>query len=58
MNRWWKLRRYSRIVIAVSPPGVITNRDSLVIFNAEAAQYWEGILLHDWTGMAVQQIKN
>ena len=42
-----------------SPPGVTTNRDaSLVIFNAEAAQYWEAIFLHDWTSMAVQQIKN
>jgi hypothetical protein len=42
-----------------SPPGVTTNRDaSLVIFNAEAAQYWESIFLHDWTNMAVQQLKH
>jgi hypothetical protein len=40
-----------------SPPGVTTNRDaSLVIENAEAAQYWQGIFLHDWTNMATQQI--
>jgi hypothetical protein len=42
-----------------SPPGVTTNRDaSLVIFNADAAQYWESIFLHDWAHMAVQQLKN
>lgn len=42
-----------------SPPGVTTNRDaSLVIFNAEAAQYWESIFLHDWAHMAVQHLKN
>ena len=40
-----------------SPPGVTTNRDaSLVIENAEAAQYWEAIFLHDWTNMARQQV--
>jgi phosphatidylserine/phosphatidylglycerophosphate/cardiolipin synthase-like enzyme len=42
-----------------SPPGVTTNRDaSLVIFNAEAARYWESIFLHDWAHMAVQHLKN
>jgi hypothetical protein len=42
-----------------SPPGVTTNRDaSLVIFNADAAQYWESIFLHDWAHMAVQQVKH
>jgi hypothetical protein len=40
-----------------SPPGVTTNRDaSLVIENAEAAQYWQGVYLHDWTNMATQHI--
>jgi hypothetical protein len=38
-----------------SPPGVTTNRDAtLIIHNAEAAQYWESIYLHDWAHMAVQ----
>jgi len=42
-----------------SPPGVTTNRDaSLVIFNADAAQYWEAIFLHDWAHMSVQHIAN
>ncbi len=40
-----------------SAPGVTTNRDaSLVIFNADAAQYWEAIFLHDWSHMAVQHV--
>jgi hypothetical protein len=40
-----------------SAPGVSTNRDaSLIIFNAEAAQYWETVFLHDWASMAVQQV--
>jgi phosphatidylserine/phosphatidylglycerophosphate/cardiolipin synthase-like enzyme len=38
-----------------SPPGVTTNRDaSLIIRNAEAAQYWQTIFLHDWAHMATQ----
>jgi hypothetical protein len=38
-----------------SGQGVSTNRDaSLVIYNAEAAQYWEQIFTHDWTSMASQ----
>jgi phosphatidylserine/phosphatidylglycerophosphate/cardiolipin synthase-like enzyme len=38
-----------------SPPGVTTNRDaSLIIRNAEAAQYWERIFLYDWAHMATQ----
>ncbi|MEA3162170.1 MAG: hypothetical protein QOD95_3718 [Gammaproteobacteria bacterium] len=42
-----------------SAPGVTTNRDAtLVIFNEEAARYWEAIFLHDWTSMAVQHIQN
>jgi PLD-like domain len=40
-----------------SPPGVTTNRDAtLLIENADAAQYWEAIFLHDWDNMAVQRI--
>jgi phosphatidylserine/phosphatidylglycerophosphate/cardiolipin synthase-like enzyme len=36
-----------------SADGVIRNRDaSLIIYNAEAAQYYEQIFLHDWANMA------
>jgi phosphatidylserine/phosphatidylglycerophosphate/cardiolipin synthase-like enzyme len=39
-----------------SEDGVSNNRDAtLIIHNAEAAQYWNGIFMHDWTNMAVQQ---
>jgi hypothetical protein len=39
-----------------SGAGVSTNRDAgLIIYNAEAARYWEEIFLHDWTNMARQQ---
>jgi len=38
-----------------SGQGVSTNRDaSLVIYNADAAQYFGQIFLHDWTWMASQ----
>ncbi len=40
-----------------SGSGVSTNRDaSLIIFNAEAAQYWEQIFVHDWTSMSSQNL--
>ena len=39
-----------------SGQGVTTNRDAgLIIYNAEAAEYWEQIFIHDWTNMAQQQ---
>jgi len=39
-----------------SPSGVTLNRDAtLIIHNAQAAQYWEQIFLHDWNNMAVQK---
>jgi len=39
-----------------SGDGVIRNRDaSVIVFNAEAAAYYESIFLHDWTHMAAQQ---
>jgi phosphatidylserine/phosphatidylglycerophosphate/cardiolipin synthase-like enzyme len=39
-----------------SGAGVSTNRDAgLIIYNEEAARYWEEIFLHDWTNMAQQQ---
>jgi PLD-like domain len=38
-----------------SAPGVSTNRDAtLVIFNEDAAQYWEKVFIHDWVHMATQ----
>lgn len=38
-----------------SGDGVIRNRDaSLIIYNADAAQYFEQIFLHDWANMAQQ----
>ena len=39
-----------------SADGVIRNRDAtLIIYNEDAAAYWEQIFLHDWTNMAAQQ---
>jgi hypothetical protein len=39
-----------------SGAGVTTNRDAgLIIYNEEAARYWEEIFMHDWTNMAQQQ---
>jgi phosphatidylserine/phosphatidylglycerophosphate/cardiolipin synthase-like enzyme len=39
-----------------SGDGVLRNRDAtLVIYNEEAARYWEQIFVHDWTKMATQQ---
>jgi phosphatidylserine/phosphatidylglycerophosphate/cardiolipin synthase-like enzyme len=36
-----------------SPMGTGDNRDAgLIIYNAEAAQYFEQIFLHDWVNMA------
>jgi len=38
-----------------SGDGVLRNRDAtIIIYNEEAAQYWEEIFLHDWTKMAAQ----
>jgi hypothetical protein len=40
-----------------SGSGVSTNRDaSLIIFNAEAAQYWQDVFIHDWVNMSSQQL--
>jgi phosphatidylserine/phosphatidylglycerophosphate/cardiolipin synthase-like enzyme len=39
-----------------SGDGVLRNRDAtLIIYNEDAAQYWEEIFIHDWTKMAIQQ---
>jgi hypothetical protein len=39
-----------------SADGVIRNRDAtLIIYNQDAARYWEQIFIHDWTNMAIQQ---
>ena len=39
-----------------SEDGVSSNRDAtLIIYNADAAQYWIGIFMHDWNNMAAQQ---
>ena len=39
-----------------SGDGVTGNRDAgLIIYNQDAAQYWEQIFNHDWTNLAVQQ---
>jgi phosphatidylserine/phosphatidylglycerophosphate/cardiolipin synthase-like enzyme len=39
-----------------SEDGVSSNRDAtLIIYNADAAQYWNGIFMHDWNNLAVQQ---
>jgi PLD-like domain len=38
-----------------SGDGVLRNRDAtLIIYNEDAAQYWEEIFIHDWTKMASQ----
>jgi hypothetical protein len=38
-----------------SGDGVLRNRDAtVIIYNEEAAQYWEQIFIHDWTRMASQ----
>jgi hypothetical protein len=38
-----------------SGDGVLRNRDAtLIIYNEDAAQYWEEIFIHDWTKMAMQ----
>jgi PLD-like domain len=38
-----------------SGDGVLRNRDAtLIIYNEDAAQYWEKIFIHDWTKMAIQ----
>jgi hypothetical protein len=38
-----------------SADGVIRNRDAtLIIYNQEAARYWEEIFVHDWTNMSSQ----
>jgi hypothetical protein len=49
----------SKIVVVSSQnwsgDGVARNRDAgLIIYNEEAARYYEQIFLHDWTKMAVQ----
>jgi hypothetical protein len=39
-----------------SADGVIRNRDAtLIIYNEEAAGYWEKIFVHDWSNLAKQQ---
>jgi hypothetical protein len=39
-----------------SGDGVANNRDAgLIIYNEDAAQYWQGIFLHDWNNMAQQK---
>jgi PLD-like domain len=39
-----------------SADGVIRNRDAtLIIYNADAAAYWNQIFLHDWNNMSAQQ---
>ena len=39
-----------------SGDGVIRNRDaSVIVFNSDAAAYYEAIFLHDWANMAAQQ---
>jgi hypothetical protein len=50
----------SKVVVVSSQnwsgDGVTRNRDAgLIIYNQDAAQYWEKIFLHDWTNMAHQQ---
>jgi hypothetical protein len=38
-----------------SGDGVLRNRDAtVIIYNEEAAQYWQKIFVHDWTKMAAQ----
>jgi phosphatidylserine/phosphatidylglycerophosphate/cardiolipin synthase-like enzyme len=39
-----------------SGDGVLRNRDAtVIIYNEDAAVYWEHIFIHDWTKMASQQ---
>jgi len=39
-----------------SGDGVLRNRDAtLIIYNEDAAKYWQQIFIHDWTKMASQQ---
>ena len=39
-----------------SEDGVSNNRDAtLIIYNEDAAQYWNSIFMHDWNNMAAQQ---
>jgi phosphatidylserine/phosphatidylglycerophosphate/cardiolipin synthase-like enzyme len=39
-----------------SGDGVLRNRDAtVIIYNEDAALYWEAIFIHDWTKMATQQ---
>jgi phosphatidylserine/phosphatidylglycerophosphate/cardiolipin synthase-like enzyme len=39
-----------------SEDGVSRNRDAtLIIYNCDAAQYWNSVFMHDWTCMAAQQ---
>ena len=46
----------SRVLVSSqnwSPDGTGGNRDAgLIIYDSEAAQYFEGIFLHDWVNMA------
>src|SRR5581483_10709065 len=38
-----------------SGAGVTANRDAgLIIYNEDAARYWEQIFVHDWTNMSAQ----
>jgi phosphatidylserine/phosphatidylglycerophosphate/cardiolipin synthase-like enzyme len=40
-----------------SPLGTGQNRDAgLIIYNADAAQYFERIFLHDWVNMAAAKV--
>jgi phosphatidylserine/phosphatidylglycerophosphate/cardiolipin synthase-like enzyme len=40
-----------------SGDGVLRNRDaSLIIYNPDAAQYFEKIFVHDWTTLAKQKL--
>ncbi len=40
-----------------SAEGTGANRDAgMIIYNAEAAQYFEGIFLHDWVNMAAAKV--
>jgi hypothetical protein len=39
-----------------SGDGTLRNRDAtLIIYNEDAAKYWQQIFLHDWTNMAFQR---
>ena len=38
-----------------SGPGARNRDATLIIYNEEAAQYWQEIFLHDWTKMAFQR---